>query len=171
MERPDSRAYPLEAPAFGEPPRHDPIRVDPDHRGGILNDLGVTADFDAAGSPRVHTLEVIDDNGGSPAALDVAILLGLLEQAAADIDGVALGVLAPAHGRHMGCAVGTDGGDPPQPRLAVEIGEFAVGEARHHVLHSVVTRWPGGGRFHAFPSPDPANNRPGWSTNPGRGSP
>jgi hypothetical protein len=55
--------------------------------------LGSAANLDSADVPRVHPLDVVDDDRRAPAPADVSILLGSREVVAGDVDRVVLGVI------------------------------------------------------------------------------
>jgi len=61
--------------------------------------------------PGIDAGDVVDDDGGAPAASDVAELLRPFEVVAADIDGVEVGVVGPADGDDVRRSVLADGGD------------------------------------------------------------
>ena len=97
----------------------------------MLERLGPAADLNTANLPRIDALDVVDDDGAAAAALDVAVLLRLLEPAPADADRVALGVVRPADRDDMRRAVPPDGGDASEPALAAQLSELAVAESTH----------------------------------------
>ena len=61
------------------------------HLAGEENTPPDEAYFDSAWTPRIDACKVIDDDGGAAGALDVAILLCVLELTAANVDRVELG--------------------------------------------------------------------------------
>jgi len=76
--------------------------VDADQRPVPLDRLGTAADLDSSGPPRVDAGEVVDDDRRALRPLHVAVLLGLGEVAAADVDDIVLGVVGEADGTTCG---------------------------------------------------------------------
>src|SRR5436190_21064333 len=116
---------------LSDAPGDDPIRVNPDQRPGSVQCLGAASHLDPARAPGVHAGQVVDDDRGAPGALDVAVLLGALEVAAADLDRVGLRVVAPADRDHVRRSVLADRCEAPEAPVAVQIFELRVAELAH----------------------------------------
>src|SRR5215207_5519818 len=121
---------------WSEPPGDDPLGVDADQDLRGTEGLGSAANLDGPRPPGADAGQVVDHDRRPAGALDVAELLGLLQPMPGDVDGVQLGVVRPADRGDVGGAVGPDGRDPPEPPLAVQVGQLGLAEdapwLRHH---------------------------------------
>src|SRR5215218_7011717 len=116
------------ASPWSEPPGDDPLGVDADQGLGGTEGLGSAANLDGPRPPWAGAGQVVDHDGCPAGALDVAELFGLLQLMPGDVDGVQRGVVRPADRGDVGGAVGPDGRDPPEPPLAVQVGELGLAE-------------------------------------------
>ncbi len=92
----------------------------------FVEGFGASADLDASWPPRRQHL--VDDDRGAPGAGDVAELLGGGEAVPGDLDGLAVGPQRPPDRGDVRRPVRTDGRDPGQPPLALQVGQLGVGE-------------------------------------------
>src|SRR5215213_2844946 len=120
-DRPSASPWP-------KPPGDDPLGVDADQALRGTEGLGSAANLDGPRPPWADAGQIVDHDGCPPGALDVAELLGLLQPMPADVDGVQLGVVRPPDRGDVGGAVGPDGRDPPEPPLAVQVGQLGLAE-------------------------------------------
>jgi hypothetical protein len=135
--RPATEAPPLRpldaarAAAALDAPADDPLRVDADQRRRHRDRLGPAADLDPARVPGVGAREVVDDDRRAAGACGVAKLLGQLELVAADVDGVARGVVEKGDRDHVRRAVGADRREAAELPAARQVGALGVGEHAH----------------------------------------
>src|SRR5215831_7922903 len=114
-----------------EAPGDNAPGVDADGRLRLSNGFRPAAHLDATGLPRRQ--HVVDYYCRAAATGDVPVLLGRCEVIAADVDGVELGVVCPADGDDVRCAVATQCCDAGQPALTAQIPQFLRSESAHGV--------------------------------------
>src|SRR5262249_52167772 len=87
---------------------------------------------------------VIDHQGDVRVALRIVKFPAPGEVAAADVDDVQFGVVAPAEGNDVRHTGGVDGREPAELALG-QVGQFGVGEHTHSATHPPVASVNGNG--------------------------
>src|SRR5215472_1975779 len=102
---------------------------------GLGERLSRAADHHAPGPPRCQ--HVIDHQGDVRVALRIVKFPAPGEVAAADVDDVQFGVVAPAEGNDVRHTGGVDGREPAELALG-QVGQFGVREHTHSATHPPV---------------------------------
>ena len=123
-----------------ETERDDSPGADADQRPRGVDRLGLTPHLEHARPPGVDARKVVDHYGSAAGARDVAVLLGVDEVTAADVDRVVLGVVAKAHRHDVRRAVLADGRHPREPTLPVQVLELELAERAHQWFSPARTR-------------------------------
>src|SRR5207247_2740986 len=102
--------------------------------------LRPAAHLHGARAPRVGARQVVDADGASPAARDVAELLRARERAPADVDRVELRVVRPADRDDVRRPVGADGREAGEAATVAQVGQLGVAEGGAHEARLVIAR-------------------------------